>query len=280
MIDVVPESHRARAMSLLGGSYRVGVLIGPLIGAGLIAVSDLTSVFWLGAAMSVLASLLAATMPDLGEEKRAAARATGHLGVWTVIAAHRRVLATLGTRGRDPRDEPLAAAQPAAAVGRPRRAVGVHDVADLRRRRRPRRGVHVAGRLADGHPRPDGRRRAGGAVDGRRVPAAAARDRRGVGGPRDGAHRVRQRPRVGHRDDARCGRRTRRRQVAVPRRVAAVRRHRQHGRAAAGQRGGRRRPAGGRVRDASACSAWPAPAGSATGPGAWTWPVAAALSRR
>ncbi len=97
MIDVVPESHRARAMSLLGGSYRVGVLIGPLIGAGLIAVSDLTSVFWLGAAMSVLASLLAATMPDLGEEKRAAARATGHLGVWTVIAAHRRLLATLGT---------------------------------------------------------------------------------------------------------------------------------------------------------------------------------------
>ena len=97
MIDVVPESHRARAMSLLGGSYRVGVLIGPLIGAGLIAVSDLTSVFWLGAAMSVLASLLAGTMPDLGEEKRAAARATGHLGVWTVIAAHRRVLATLGT---------------------------------------------------------------------------------------------------------------------------------------------------------------------------------------
>jgi len=55
MIDVVPASHRARAMSLLGGSYRVGVLVGPLIGAGLIAVSDLTSVFWLGAAMSVLA---------------------------------------------------------------------------------------------------------------------------------------------------------------------------------------------------------------------------------
>ena len=59
-------------MSLLGGSYRVGVLIGPLLGAGLIRLTDLTSVFWLGAAMSVCASLLAATMPDLGEEKRAA----------------------------------------------------------------------------------------------------------------------------------------------------------------------------------------------------------------
>ena len=36
MIDVVPATHRARAMSFLGGSYRVGVLIGPLIGAALI----------------------------------------------------------------------------------------------------------------------------------------------------------------------------------------------------------------------------------------------------
>ena len=97
MIDVVPASHRARAMSFLGGSYRIGVLIGPLIGAGLIRLTDLTSVFWLGAAMSVTASLVAGAMPDVGEEKRAAARASGHLGVWTVIRQHRRVLATLGS---------------------------------------------------------------------------------------------------------------------------------------------------------------------------------------
>ncbi|SEB79932.1 Predicted arabinose efflux permease, MFS family [Nocardioides exalbidus] len=97
MIDVVPETHRARAMSLLGGSYRVGVLVGPLIGAGLIHVTSITSVFWLGAVMSVTASLLAGTMPDLGEEKRAVAKASGHLGVWTVIRSHRRVLATVGS---------------------------------------------------------------------------------------------------------------------------------------------------------------------------------------
>jgi MFS family permease len=97
MIDVVPASHRARAMSFLGGSYRIGVLIGPLIGAGLIRLTDLTSVFWLAAAMAVTASLVAGAMPDVGEEKRAAARASGHLGVWTVIRHHRRVLATLGS---------------------------------------------------------------------------------------------------------------------------------------------------------------------------------------
>ena len=97
MIDVVPATHRARAMSFLGGSYRVGVLIGPLIGAGLIELSGLSSVFWLGAAMSVCAALLAATMPDLGEDKRAAARESGHVSVWSVIASHRRVLSTLGS---------------------------------------------------------------------------------------------------------------------------------------------------------------------------------------
>ena len=97
MIDVVPATHRARAMSFLGGSYRIGVLIGPLIGAGLIELSGLSSVFWLGAAMSICAGLLAGTMPDLGEEKRAAAKESGHIAVWAVISSHRRVLVTLGS---------------------------------------------------------------------------------------------------------------------------------------------------------------------------------------
>ncbi|MDR7253443.1 MFS family permease [Nocardioides sp. BE266] len=97
MIDVVPATHRARAMSFLGGTYRVGVLVGPLIGAALIKVSDIASVFWLGAVSSICAGLLAGTMPDLGEAKRAAARQSGHLPVWTVIREHRRLLATLGS---------------------------------------------------------------------------------------------------------------------------------------------------------------------------------------
>lgn len=97
MIDVVPVSHRARAMSFLGGSYRIGVLVGPLVGAGIIHVSGVTSVFWLGAAMSVAAALLAGLMPDLGEARRAEAKVTGHVPVWRVIRDHRRVLATLGS---------------------------------------------------------------------------------------------------------------------------------------------------------------------------------------
>lgn len=84
LIDAVPTSWRARAMSLLGGTYRVGILVGPLLGAALIAVAELSAVFWLAAAMSVLAVLMARLMPDLGTESRALARRAGHRSVWSV----------------------------------------------------------------------------------------------------------------------------------------------------------------------------------------------------
>jgi MFS family permease len=96
MIDAVPLAYRARAMSLLGGTYRIGVLIGPLLGAGLIKFFDLSRVFWLAAAMSVTAAVLARVMPDLGRESRDEARSAGHLSVWSVVIEHRRTLSTLG----------------------------------------------------------------------------------------------------------------------------------------------------------------------------------------
>lgn len=96
MIDVVPLHFRARAMSLLGGTYRIGVLIGPLIGAALLKAFTLSSVFWLAGALSLASALMAQLMPDFGKESRVEARATGHLSVWSVIVGHRRTLATLG----------------------------------------------------------------------------------------------------------------------------------------------------------------------------------------
>lgn len=94
MIDAVPVAYRARGMSMLGGSMRVGVLIGPLLGAGLIHVGSLTWVFWLAAVMSLASALLALTMPDFGSESRR--QVTAHLSVLSVLRAHRRVLLTLG----------------------------------------------------------------------------------------------------------------------------------------------------------------------------------------
>lgn len=45
MIDAVPSAYRARALSVLGGSHRVGLLVGPLLGALLITLTDLRWVF-------------------------------------------------------------------------------------------------------------------------------------------------------------------------------------------------------------------------------------------
>lgn len=96
MIDAVPFSHRARALSTLGGMHRVGLVIGPVIGAGVIALFGLASVFALAAGLSLVSAALALAMPDLGSEDRAAQQRSGHLGVWSVLAAHRRTLLTLG----------------------------------------------------------------------------------------------------------------------------------------------------------------------------------------
>ncbi|PUA79816.1 MFS transporter [Nocardioides currus] len=94
MIDAVPLEMRARAMSGLGASMRVGVLIGPLLGAALIHLGGLTWVFWLASVMSLCSALLARSMPDFGSEARATT--TTHLSVWSVLVEHRRTLLTLG----------------------------------------------------------------------------------------------------------------------------------------------------------------------------------------
>ena len=96
LIDAVPVYWRARAMSLLGGTFRIGVLVGPLIGALLISLTDLRSVFLLASATSAVASLLALVMPDLGAESRLAQREAGHVSVRSVLLAHRQTLLTLG----------------------------------------------------------------------------------------------------------------------------------------------------------------------------------------
>lgn len=92
MIDAVPPAYRARALAGLGGSHRVGVFVGPLLGALLIPLAGLPAVFWLAALVSVVAAVMAGLMPDLGHESRTAQREAGHasvLSVWSPTAGRR-----------------------------------------------------------------------------------------------------------------------------------------------------------------------------------------------
>lgn len=97
MIEAVPPAYRARALSGLGGTYRIGVFVGPLIGALLIDWTGLTAVFVMAVVMSLAAAAMATLMPDLGSESRAEQGAAGHLSVWSVLVDHRRTLLTLGS---------------------------------------------------------------------------------------------------------------------------------------------------------------------------------------
>ncbi|WP_110240184.1 MFS transporter [Nocardioides gilvus] len=97
MIDAVPPVYLARAMAGLGGSHRVGLFIGPLLGALFVHLFGIGAAFVLGATMSASSALMARLMPDLGQDGREESRAGGHLSVVSVLAEHRRTLLTLGS---------------------------------------------------------------------------------------------------------------------------------------------------------------------------------------
>ena len=92
--EVVPLSHRARALSLLGGVFRGGAFLGPLIGAGVAEAFGAQEVFWLGAVLCSLAAifLLVATPADKASE----GAPLSMKAVFEVAQQERKSLLTLG----------------------------------------------------------------------------------------------------------------------------------------------------------------------------------------
>ncbi|WP_233493908.1 MFS transporter [Desertihabitans brevis] len=91
----VPAAYRARALSGLGGSLRMGFLVGPLVGAGLIAAFDLWAAYAFAALMSLFAGLVTLALPDLPSTGRPSGPAP-RVALREVLWQHRRVLATVG----------------------------------------------------------------------------------------------------------------------------------------------------------------------------------------
>ncbi len=96
MIDAFPDSHRARAMSMLGGVFRLGMLVGPLLGAALIHAYGLSSVFALAAAFSLASVALVQSMPAFADD---GVDRGPTLSVLSVVQRHARVLLSVGSAG-------------------------------------------------------------------------------------------------------------------------------------------------------------------------------------
>lgn len=58
LAEKVPSYTRARAMSILGGMFRGGLALGPVVGAGFVAAFGVNSVYFLAAGIMILVSLI------------------------------------------------------------------------------------------------------------------------------------------------------------------------------------------------------------------------------
>ncbi|GAA2099254.1 MFS transporter [Microlunatus panaciterrae] len=98
LTEAIPIRMRARALSTLGGTFRIGSFIGPFIGAVLVSHWSIGSAYGFAAAMSLAAALLTFLLPDITHGHHVnQPDGRRHRSVWSVLAEHRRVLLTLGS---------------------------------------------------------------------------------------------------------------------------------------------------------------------------------------
>jgi MFS family permease len=99
LTEAVPVGQRARAMSTLGGVFRLGSFVGPFLGAIVVSRYSIGAAYAFAAAMSVLAAALVGLLPDVARPGRHPADGEGahRPHVRTVLKAHRRVLLILGS---------------------------------------------------------------------------------------------------------------------------------------------------------------------------------------
>ena len=91
--ETAPKEYRARALSILGGMFRAGAFIGPLVGAWVIQNFGIENIYWMSVVFCSLAGIILLTtkpekMPDTPPNKSG--------GFWTVAKLEKKKLLTLG----------------------------------------------------------------------------------------------------------------------------------------------------------------------------------------
>lgn len=93
MTEYVPYAFRARALSTLGGVFRIGALLGPLAGAAVVTLFDLRAAYWMAIGTSLLAAAISALLPDL---EPIAGQGDEPVRTASVLRAHARTFLTIG----------------------------------------------------------------------------------------------------------------------------------------------------------------------------------------
>ncbi|RKO25380.1 MFS transporter [Pseudarthrobacter phenanthrenivorans] len=97
LTEAVPVEFRARALSTLGGVNRIGVFIGPFLGAGVMQFAGIGGAYWVGVVAMAGAALLSLSIPDLAVPT---APDGGHKGpeptLRSIAVSHAGVFLSLG----------------------------------------------------------------------------------------------------------------------------------------------------------------------------------------
>jgi MFS family permease len=96
LTEVVPVSHRARALSTLGGMMRVGQFIGPLAAAAVVHGLGPKGAFGLGIVAVAGAAALGAAIPDLRHAGEGAAASSQRVTFFSTLRDHRRIYLSAG----------------------------------------------------------------------------------------------------------------------------------------------------------------------------------------
>lgn len=101
LTSVVPVAYRARALSTLGGVFRLGLFLGPFAAAALVAATgEVVSILWFALLMCGLVALSLVALPDperiLHHRSTPTGGGVSPAGVFRTIADRRSVLARLG----------------------------------------------------------------------------------------------------------------------------------------------------------------------------------------
>ena len=106
LTEAVPVAFRARALSTLGGVSRIGIFIGPFVGAGVMQFAGISGAYWVGVAAMAAAAVLSITIPDLpavagpagghrGPEPTMRGIAKSHAGIFLTVGAGILLLSAL-----------------------------------------------------------------------------------------------------------------------------------------------------------------------------------------
>lgn len=98
LTEAVPLRMRARAMSTLGGTMRIGMFAGPFASAGLIHYMGLPGAYWMSAIAMLGAGIISLSIPDLEPRggKADSSNTPPGLGMRAMARKHYHVLLTLG----------------------------------------------------------------------------------------------------------------------------------------------------------------------------------------